>query len=196
MNDNVNRNEFLAELRRRLAHLPPIETERAVGYFCEILDDREEDGMTEAEAVASLPSIDAIVADVQTANVYGIVPSEVNVLVVADDAVMHEMVCRRLTDAGYSVVTAQSSTEAHAKLQGSTFDLIISSAIDGFEFAQSVRASDKATPILLVSARRDNESIVRAFRFGVDDYLVKPFNVDELVLRVAALARRALLNKK
>ncbi|MDR0916055.1 MAG: hypothetical protein LBN02_02570 [Oscillospiraceae bacterium] len=60
---DLNRNEFLAELRRRLAHLPQDEIDRTISYFSEILDDREEDGMSETEAVASLRSIDEIVAD-------------------------------------------------------------------------------------------------------------------------------------
>lgn len=63
--------------------------------------------------------------------------------------------------------------------------------IDGFEFAETVRLINKTIPILLITARDDISSKQKGFRAGIDDYMVKPVNMDELVLRVSALLRRA-----
>jgi DNA-binding response OmpR family regulator len=75
------------------------------------------------------------------------------------------------------------------------YDLIISDImmpkIDGFEFAQTVRGLNKTIPILFMTARDDLASKQKGFRAGIDDYMVKPIDMDELVLRVGALLRRA-----
>ena len=85
---------------------------------------------------------------------------------------------------------------------GTIFDLIISDImmpdIDGFEFAKTVRELDQDIPILFMTARDDFASKQRGFRTGVDDYMVKPVDLDELLLRIGALLRRAKIasNKK
>ena len=75
------------------------------------------------------------------------------------------------------------------------FDLIVSDimmpGIDGFEFAQNVRALNQEIPILFMTARDDIASKQRGFRIGVDDYMVKPIDLDELFLRIGTLLRRA-----
>ena len=81
------------------------------------------------------------------------------------------------------------------------YDLIISDImmpeIDGFEFAKTVREVNKTIPILFITALDDISSMQRGFRAGIDDYMVKPINMDELVLRVGALLRRAnIANEK
>ena len=63
--------------------------------------------------------------------------------------------------------------------------------IDGFEFAETVRSLNKTIPILFMTARDDIASKQKGFRAGIDDYMVKPVNLDEVILRVAALLRRA-----
>ena len=75
------------------------------------------------------------------------------------------------------------------------FDLIISDImmpqIDGFEFAQTVRALNENIPILFMTARDDLAAKQRGYRLGIDDYMVKPIDLDELLLRIGALLRRA-----
>jgi DNA-binding response OmpR family regulator len=119
----------------------------------------------------------------------------VNILVVEDDAKLNQIVCRYLADAGYTAVGALSAAEGYDKMYGALFDLIISDimmpGIDGFEFAETVRGLNASIPILFMTARDDFASKQRGFRIGIDDYMVKPVNMDELVLRVGALIRRA-----
>ena len=75
------------------------------------------------------------------------------------------------------------------------FDLIVSDImmpeIDGFEFARTVRSLDENIPILFMTARDDFASKQRGYRAGIDDYMVKPIDLDELCLRIGALLRRA-----
>jgi len=80
-------------------------------------------------------------------------------------------------------------------MYNSLYDLIVSDImmpeIDGFEFTETVRDINKTIPILFMTARDDFTSKQKGFRAGIDDYMVKPVNMDELVLRVGALLRRA-----
>jgi len=80
-------------------------------------------------------------------------------------------------------------------MYGTMFDLIVSDimmpGINGFEFAKNVRALNQEIPILFMTARDDLASKQRGFRIGVDDYMVKPIDLDELFLRIGALLRRA-----
>jgi DNA-binding response OmpR family regulator len=119
----------------------------------------------------------------------------VNILVVEDDADLNKIACRYLSDAGYAAVGALTASEAYDKMYGSIFDLIVSDimmpGIDGFEFAETVRGLNEAIPIMFMTARDDFASKQRGFRLGIDDYMVKPVNMDELTLRVGALLRRA-----
>ena len=75
------------------------------------------------------------------------------------------------------------------------FDLIVSDImmpdVDGFEFARNVRELNEDIPILFMTARDDIASKQRGFRIGIDDYMVKPIDLDELFLRIGALLRRA-----
>jgi DNA-binding response OmpR family regulator len=119
----------------------------------------------------------------------------VNILVVEDDAKLNNIVCQYLTDAGYEATGALSASDAYDEMYGVLFDLIISDimmpGIDGFEFAETVRRINATIPILFMTARDDFASKQRGFRIGIDDYMVKPVNMDELILRVGALLRRA-----
>ncbi|MCL2775230.1 MAG: response regulator transcription factor [Oscillospiraceae bacterium] len=119
----------------------------------------------------------------------------INILVVEDDARQNEIVCRHLNDNGYSAKGALNARNAYDLMYNALYDLIISDImmpdIDGFEFAEAVRNINKTIPILFMTARDDITSKQRGFRAGIDDYMVKPIDLDELVLRVAALLRRA-----
>lgn len=117
-------------------------------------------------------------------------------LVVEDDRELNKTACSYLNQNGYEAVGCLSATEAYDVMYGGTLvDLIISDImmpeIDGFEFARTVRELNTDIPILFLTARDDFASKQRGFRAGVDDYMVKPADLDELLLRVEALLRRA-----
>ncbi|MDR0853246.1 MAG: response regulator transcription factor [Clostridiales Family XIII bacterium] len=119
----------------------------------------------------------------------------INILVVEDDVKLNQIVCKYLNNNGYIATSSTNPSEAYDLLFTSRFDLIISDImmpeVDGFEFAQAIRAQDDAIPLLFMTSRDDIASKQKGFRIGVDDYLVKPFDMDEMVLRVGALLRRA-----
>lgn len=119
----------------------------------------------------------------------------INILVVEDDIKLNQIVCACLLDNGYAAKGCFNPNEAYDLMYGNLYDLIISDimmpGIDGFEFAETVRSLNKTIPILFMTARDDIASKQKGFRAGIDDYMVKPVNLDELVLRVAALLRRA-----
>lgn len=103
--------------------------------------------------------------------------------------------CTYLSNNGYDAKGCLNPREAYDLMYNNLYDLIISDVmmpeIDGFEFAETVRAINKTIPILFVTARDDISSKQRGFRAGIDDYMVKPIHMDELVMRVGALLRRA-----
>ena len=117
------------------------------------------------------------------------------ILVVEDDKDLNKSVCSFLGSAGYEAIGCLGADDAYDKMYDNIFDLIISDImmpdIDGFEFAKSVRELDKDIPILFMTARDDFMAKQRGFRIGIDDYMVKPVDLDELLLRIGALLRRA-----
>ncbi len=118
------------------------------------------------------------------------------ILVVEDDRDLNRAVCAYLHRNGYETVGCLSAMEAYDAMYGGTiFDLIISDimmpGIDGFEFAATIREQNQEIPILFMTARDDFPAKQRGFQVGIDDYMVKPVDLDELALRVAALMRRA-----
>jgi len=119
----------------------------------------------------------------------------INILVVEDDSKLNQLVCKYLNDSGYAAKGCLNPQEAYDLMFNAQYDLIVSDImmpkIDGFEFAETVRRLNKTIPILFMSARDDISSKQKGFRLGVDDYMVKPIDLDELVMRVGALLRRA-----
>ena len=117
------------------------------------------------------------------------------VLVVEDDKDLNKTVCSFLNHSGYEAVGCLNANQAYDALYANIFDLIVSDimmpGIDGFEFAKNVRELNEDIPILFMTARDDITSKQRGFRIGVDDYMVKPIDLDELFLRIGALLRRA-----
>ncbi len=117
------------------------------------------------------------------------------ILVVEDDRELNRTVCSFLNGNGYEAVGCYDANEAYDALYENVFDLIVSDIMmpvtDGFEFARNVRDTDTDIPILFMTARDDIASKQRGFRIGVDDYMVKPIDLDELLLRIGALLRRA-----
>lgn len=117
------------------------------------------------------------------------------ILLVEDDKELNKTVCSFLNSNGYNAIGCLDGEEAYDELIENVFDLIISDimmpGIDGFEFAESVRKINEEIPILFMTARDDIASKQRGFRIGVDDYMVKPIDLEELLLRIGAILRRA-----
>lgn len=117
------------------------------------------------------------------------------ILVVEDDKELNRTVCSFLNHSGYKATGCCNGMEAYDALYDGMYDLIISDimmpGVDGFEFARNVREVNENIPILFMTARDDIASKQRGFRIGVDDYMVKPIDLDELFLRIGALLRRA-----
>lgn len=119
----------------------------------------------------------------------------INILVVEDDPKLNQIVCKYLTQNGFHAQGCLNTNAAYDAMYNQLFELIISDImmpeIDGFEFARTVRELNRTIPILFMSAKDDLPSKQKGFQLGIDDYMVKPIDLDELVLRVRALLRRA-----
>ena len=119
----------------------------------------------------------------------------VKILVVEDDVRLNQTVCTYLSDSGFQVKGCLGAKDAYDEMYNNLYDLIISDImmpeIDGFEFAETVRRVNRQIPILFMSAKDDLPSKQKGFQLGIDDYMVKPLELDELLLRVRALLRRA-----
>ncbi len=117
------------------------------------------------------------------------------ILVVEDDRDLNRSVCSFLNQSGYEAIGCLGAEEAYDEMYKNTFDLIVSDImmprIDGFELAKTVRSLNNEIPILFMTARDDFASKQRGFRIGIDDYMTKPIDLDELFLRIGALLRRA-----
>lgn len=117
------------------------------------------------------------------------------ILLVEDDKELNKTVCAYLNRNGYETVGCLNANDAYNEMYGNMFDLIISDImmpdIDGFEFAETVRSLNQEIPILFMTARDDFNSKQRGYKIGIDDYLVKPVDLDELLLKIGALLRRA-----
>ncbi len=124
------------------------------------------------------------------------------VLVVEDDRELNRSVCAFLNQNGYEAVGCLGANDAYNAMYATLFDLIISDIMmpgtDGFAFTETVRSLNKDIPILFMTARDDFAAKQRGFRSGIDDYMVKPVDLDELLLRIGALLRRSKIasNKK
>lgn len=119
----------------------------------------------------------------------------VRILVLEDDAKLNQAVCTYLNDSGFSAKGCFTANTAYEELYHNLYDLIVSDImipeIDGFEFAETVRRVNQRIPILFMSAKDDLPSKQKGFLLGIDDYMVKPIELDELLLRIRALLRRA-----
>lgn len=117
------------------------------------------------------------------------------ILVVEDDRDLNRTVCSFLNQSGYEATGCLNAADAYDVMYDKKFDLIVSDImmpdIDGFEFVKTVRTLDEDIPILFMTARDDFAAKQRGYRVGVDDYMVKPIDLDELFLRIGALLRRA-----
>lgn len=119
----------------------------------------------------------------------------VQILVVEDDKKLNEIVCEHLRGCGYQVCGCLDANAAFNEMYNKLYDMVISDimmpGIDGYELAKAVRKMNHSIPILFMTAKDDFVSKQRGFEAGIDDYMVKPVNLEELVWRVRALLRRA-----
>lgn len=119
----------------------------------------------------------------------------IHILVVEDDTELNKIVCTYLNDSGFQAKGCLHVNNAYDEMYNNIYELIISDImmpeIDGFQFARAVRQVNRTIPILFMSAKDDLYSKQKGFQLGIDDYMVKPIELDELLLRVRALLRRA-----
>ena len=117
------------------------------------------------------------------------------ILVVEDDRDLNRTVCTFLNQSGYEATGCLNAADAYDAMYDTVFDLIVSDImmpdVDGFEFVKNVRAVNENIPILFMTARDDFAAKQKGYRVGIDDYMVKPIDLDELFLRIGALLRRA-----
>ena len=122
-----------------------------------------------------------------------------NILVAEDDVNLNKIVCSALVSAGYDAASCRDGAEAIEKFGERHFDMIISDimmpAADGFALLSAVREAGSDVPVIFMTALDDMPSKQMGYRLGIDDYIVKPFDVAELILRVRAVARRAGINR-
>ena len=119
----------------------------------------------------------------------------VKILLVEDNSDLNLTVCRHLNLNNYMAFGCSNALDAYDILYDNKIDLIISDImmpdVDGFEFAKNVREENPSIPIIFMTAKDDLDSKKQGFRLGIDDYMVKPIDLDELLLRIEAILRRA-----
>ena len=117
------------------------------------------------------------------------------ILVIEDDKDLCHSMCSYLNISGYEAKGVFNADDAFNAMSSIVFDLVLCDIMlpgtDGFEIARDIRSTDTDIPILFVSARDDLLSKQRGFLTGIDDYIVKPVNLQELVLRIGAVLRRS-----
>ena len=123
------------------------------------------------------------------------------ILIAEDDGELRQLFSHVLTKNGYAVRGVSDGQEALDAMQGDYFDLIISDImmprVDGYELVSRLRNAGNQTPVLMITAKDAFDDMQRGFLSGTDDYMVKPVNVNEMVLRVSALLRRArMINER
>ncbi len=118
----------------------------------------------------------------------------IKILILEDDVLLNKSISKFLDNNGYNVVSCFNAEEAYDVLYEGAFDLIISDImmpkIDGFEFLETIRSVNSEIPIIFMSANDDLNAKQKGYRLGVDDYLVKPVDFDELLLKIGAILRR------
>ncbi len=124
----------------------------------------------------------------------------INVLVVEDDKNLNQIICSFLSKNGYSATGCLNPLEAYELLSGRIYDLIITDImmpqINGYDFVEEVRSKNPMMPILFITALDDFSSKQKGFVVGADDYMVKPLDMNEMILRVGALLRRAKVSSE
>ena len=123
----------------------------------------------------------------------------IKILLVEDDKDLNLVTTSYLKTSGFDVTSVYNGLDALNKLEEEKYDLILSDIMmplcDGFELARQVREKDESIPILFMSARDDKPTKQLGYKVGIDDYITKPFDLDELVLKINAICRRLNINQ-
>ena len=118
-----------------------------------------------------------------------------SILVCEDDRNIRRLICEYLLQDGYTVLESPNGADALNKLSANHIDLLITDIImpvtDGFELVRELRNTDSEIPVLIITAKASTEDKKTGFGCGADDYMVKPIDMEEMLLRVSALLRRA-----
>ncbi len=121
------------------------------------------------------------------------------ILIVEDDTALNAMVFACLVQSGYEAKACFDGAEALDYIENNPVDMILTDVMmpntDGFTLAEKVRESNGQIPILFMTALDDKPSKQRGFKLGIDDYVVKPFDTDLLILRIEAILRRANIER-
>lgn len=121
-----------------------------------------------------------------------------NILVVEDNLDLRELFVTTINNAGYRAFGATDGLDALNLMDNTHIDLIVADIMmpkmSGYELTKELRSLGNSIPILMVTAKDDYDSLQKGFSFGADDYMIKPVNVNELLLRIQALLRRARIN--
>ncbi|MBO5240619.1 MAG: response regulator transcription factor [Clostridia bacterium] len=119
----------------------------------------------------------------------------IKIFVVEDDTDLNRFVSSSLRNAGYDVVSCFDGLEALGKMDEEKCDLLLTDIMmpkmNGFELAESVRATDKTMPIIFITAKDDKPSKMLGYNIGIDEYVTKPFDIDILLMTIKAILRRA-----
>lgn len=123
-----------------------------------------------------------------------------NILVVEDNLDLREVFVTTINNAGYRAFGATDGLDALNLMDNTHIDLIVADIMmpkmSGYELTKELRSLGNSIPILMVTAKDDYDSLQKGFSFGADDYMIKPVNVNELLLRIQALLRRARINSE
>ena len=118
-----------------------------------------------------------------------------NILVIEDNKSMRKLICATLKQNGYSTFEAEDGEVGLDVLDTTHIDLIICDIMmpnmDGYEFTETLRDGHCETPIIIVTAKEQLEDKKKGFSIGADDYMVKPIDFEELILRIGAILRRS-----
>ncbi|MBP3495193.1 MAG: response regulator transcription factor [Clostridia bacterium] len=119
----------------------------------------------------------------------------IKILVVEDEYDLNRFVCLSLREAGYEVTSSQNGEDALNKAIENKYDLILTDIMmpkmDGFDLAENIRMNDEKIPIIFMSAKDDKSSKLLGYKIGIDDYIVKPFDMDVLIMKINAILKRA-----
>jgi two-component system OmpR family response regulator len=123
-----------------------------------------------------------------------------SILIVDDEVGIRDLLTDALGLAGYRTLTSADGMAASIMMHNTSVDLIIADInmphLNGYDFLERLRASKDMTPVLFLTARDDNSDVAQGLRLGADDYVTKPFRLEELLLRVAAILRRTRTPEK
>ena len=122
------------------------------------------------------------------------------ILVVEDDRDINRLICSCLRGEGHDVTSAFDGEEALTHLGEGKFDLLLTDImmpkVDGFDLAEKAKLIDKNMPIVFMTAKDDKPSQLLGYRLGIDDYIVKPFDIDVLIMKIGAILRRAKIESE